>query len=844
MVRSSALLLTLGVAAAGAASASPGHFAFRATSAAPVLSSPNCNSFSDCFTCASSGSWLPGSACRWCPSDKACHAEGSVMNPCSTSQEVTKPSQCTGPTPAPMPPAPAPKPMSSDFAAKAVAELFRLLKIDDVDAATCVSDVGGAATSFKDFGADVAAKQYDAAVQDLGRGVSALSASMAGCGVQEVQQKLDAIAVAIRWANVSTAGLDKAVTVLVGASDLWDDIAALAKAATSGDTTAFAGALNTLLDDWTSITGGCAAGHKECELLDGLLKVLQVVAADVSPCEAALAPAVANFTAGAADFKAKNYKGAVAQIAAGLDVVAEAAAADSCGLKTLATAVAGLGPKLAKAVVTVESSEVIKIIVGSADVYPEIYAAVTDLQKGDLAGFGVQLGALLSQLRASSCATKACILLEGFLASLQLGLADYEACGRDVDAAWGDIENFQRALEAREWAPALSDLGMTFERLASGVGDCGVPQLATILEDTATRLGADSLATAIGKAEQLLVGGADVTLDIAKVAADIKAGAWSAVGTDLGGLSDWVSGTGCKSFVCKVLEGLLTESGIVFSHLEACETDLRSAEASFTAGAAAWSANNPKSALQYFATGLNQVSTSVDDCGLTQEVAYLTQEANVLGFGNITALNGAINILVHGADFYKNLYAAVSDITNHDYRSAGSEMAKVLNQLSTWTKGHACTSDFCYVVIGVMQFMGDMQGDVHACTADFEHAWTNFSAGFENIVDQQHHGIDKLIHWNTDDKKIVAGIHDIGAGMLDLAKGVGDCHLQELADLLAKLAAKLGIAPEISWIEEILNILINGVHIETEIGNACEAFSQKNWVGFGYNAAMLIKQLA
>ena len=52
-----------------------------------------------------------------------------------------------------------------------------------------------------------------------------------------------------------------------------------------------------------------------------------------------------------------------------------------------------------------------------------------------------------------------------------------------------------------------------------------------------------------------------------------------------------------------------------------------------------------------------------------------------------------------------------------------------------------------------------------------------------------------------------------------------------------------GIAPEISWIEEILHIVIEGVNIEREIGSACDDFGNKNWVGFGYNVVKLVKTL-
>ena len=84
---------------------------------------------------------------------------------------------------------------------------------------------------------------------------------------------------------------------------------------------------------------------------------------------------------------------------------------------------------------------------------------------------------------------------------------------------------------------------------------------------------------------------------------------------------------------------------------------------------------------------------------------------------------------------------------------------------------------------------------------------------------------------------------EIGAGMKSIANGVGDCHIQEFADILEKLAVKLGIAPEVSWIEEILHIVIEGVNIEREIGSACDDFGDKNWVGFGYNVVKLVKTL-
>ena len=43
--------------------------------------------------------------------------------------------------------------------------------------------------------------------------------------------------------------------------------------------------------------------------------------------------------------------------------------------------------------------------------------------------------------------------------------------------------------------------------------------------------------------------------------------------------------------------------------------------------------------------------------------------------------------------------------------------------------------------------------------------------------------------------------------------------------------------------ESDTKILIKGVEIEQEIGEACLDYSNGNWVGFGYNIAKLIKAL-
>ena len=82
-------------------------------------------------------------------------------------------------------------------------------------------------------------------------------------------------------------------------------------------------------------------------------------------------------------------------------------------------------------------------------------------------------------------------------------------------------------------------------------------------------------------------------------------------------------------------------------------------------------------AVNSWADALNTVATSVSACGVEDETKYFQQEANLLGFANISAAIGKdMQILLHGVDFYEELYAALKDIEQHDYRGAGGNLQK------------------------------------------------------------------------------------------------------------------------------------------------------------------------
>jgi len=759
-----------------------------------------------------------------------------MYNTCLPYENIYDPTKC-GSTPAP---APAPAPTDGNFSRTVLTELFKLLNITDVDVHSCANSVGRADVHFEYFGQDIVGKNYSMAATDLARGLSALSTSVATCGLTEVQAKIDTLAAAVRWANVSAAGLDKGIKFIVDASDLWPDIAALATAVTAKDPTAVGSSIAQLLRKWSSITGGCSTSS--CRVLDGLLRVVQVVATDIAPCQAALETPFATLQHAAAQFQAKNYSESVADFSAGLDGFAKAISIDACGLHSVASTLATLSPLLANATVKIESSSAVKIIVGTSELYDVIYEAVQDLEAGNHVDFGMQMGALLMKLQTSSCTTETCTLLQGLLSALQLELGsnDFTACAAELDGAWDAIPTALRLFDDKKWVLGIYKLGNFLTELSTSVSGCKLTQLATLLEATALKLNANTAATDIGLVAQVLVEGSDVTLDIAKLVSDSRAGSWSSVGHDLGTLSNWVIDTKCTTFGCELVEGLLNAAAIPLQDLKACESDLVEAGKMMTAGAAAIASKDFQGGVTYWSSGVFSITKAVQECGLAKELNYMGQEANVLGFGNVTVFGEVATIIVHGTDVVQDVNTAYQHFASHDYRGAGTAIGKLMNELSNYTTGHSCTNDFCYVVSGILEFLGDAESDLRTCQGDFESGWHNFSAAFSEFHGGNQGGAD--FHFTTDKAKIKSGVADIGHGLKLIAKGVGDCHLQQFADVLAKLAAKLGgIPPEVSWVEELLSILINGVEIQNELGDACIDYSQGNWAGFGYNVAKLVK---
>lgn len=225
--------------------------------------------------------------------------------------------------------------------------------------------------------------------------------------------------------------------------------------------------------------------------------------------------------------------------------------------------------------------------VGSADVYDDLYHLAEDVSSDNLADAGVRLGMLLSVLRTSDCTTEACNVLEGLLRVAKLAATDYTACAATLDAAWSDLSSSIHSFEDGHWATGGDSLGAGLSAMATSVQACGLSQLGPILSTTATSLHAIQAATYIGDVVHILTEGSDLTLDLQQLISSAQSGDWQSFGASLGSLGAWLSGTGCTSYTCSVLEGLLDGLAIPFQSLKACEADVQASAKDFLAGASA-----------------------------------------------------------------------------------------------------------------------------------------------------------------------------------------------------------------------------------------------------------------
>jgi len=404
-----------------------------------------------------------------------------------------------------------------------------------------------------------------------------------------------------------------------------------------------------------------------------------------------------------------------------------------------------------------------------------------------------------------------------------------------LDNVWPLLEQFFNATRSWQWHSAVDRLGDVFGAVAAGISSCS--PAGDKLEQFARKIGITEAASAIGNAVQVMIDGGDVSLTLSQLVADVDDKSWSYVGSDFGMLADQLDKTGCTSFVCQIVHGLLSEAGCAFSAFEECMDDVHESEGSFTAGVASFKEGEVLHALRYWAAGLSHVAEGLHACDVEGHLGNLKQESNLFGFGNVTVGRAGelSKLIIHGFDFYELMYKSVDSMVHHDYYAAGDTLGQALDQMSDWTLGHMCTSPVCYSILGALQYLDAVQDDFQECKHDFRRVEQNISAAFDTLVDFK----QKPLHFRRDLASLNAGLHAVSAAFSSVATLVSDCHLSELSEILLKIAKALSLPASIVWVGDVIHIAINGFSITREVVDMLKGFADANWPAVGFHWAKL-----
>jgi hypothetical protein len=92
----------------------------------------------------------------------------------------------------------------------------------------------------------------------------------------------------------------------------------------------------------------------------------------------------------------------------------------------------------------------------------------------------------------------------------------------------------------------------------------------------------------------------------------------------------------------------------------------------------------------------------------------------------------------------------------------------------------------------------------------------------------------------------VAGMHASGAlgrrireATSDASSAIADCHAEEIAQVLSKLAAILGAPAGIGWLDEGFKIVVDAAEVSNDVYDALLFVKQDDYFMAGYEIAKL-----
>ncbi|EGB09745.1 expressed protein [Aureococcus anophagefferens] len=655
----------------------------------------------------------------------------------------------------------------------------------------CAADLGDAETLFVQGAAALTAGDVEAGLFDFSVALRDVGGAARACQLDALADLIAAEAVKLGAANVTAAP----VHILVDGLDVADAVYDAAKALVAEDWAAAGAALGDLV---AALDAFHCGDDKACLVVENLIAALAVVSADVGgACAADLETTWSDLSGALASFEGGDAAAGVANLSVSLTSLATALGND-CGLERVAALVESEAAALGAANVTAAGSAV-AVLVKGVDVASEIAVVAAAASKGDAATAGKELGALLETLGVAACDTAVCEIVNAIVSVFEDVTQDVSGCSGDFGDAAADLATFAADLGGGDVEAALAPLSRSLKDMGAGLKDCGVPEVADALGQCADQLGLASVGADAALVASVLVAGEDVLDEFGDAGLALSNGSYATAGASLArGLKDilaWNATNGCASAACLLLEGAMAALGALEGDFAACEADL---DAAWTALDAGFESLATHAAFSDASNGVLKNDTVLwnQPAQVAGAPSDLLSRKNCEVFKDQAACDIAAKNLRH-----QRLYA---ELYRRRHGNATAELS------SWWPSWDDITEDFDQLVAHVEE--------------DVDRVWSDLVDDLEYLVG---------------DDVAMAAIKDVAAALSALSSAITDCHAEEIAQVLSKLAAILGAPAGIGWLDEGFKIVVDAAEVSNDVYDALLFVKQDDYFMAGYEIAKL-----
>lgn len=252
---------------------------------------------------------------------------------------------------------------------------------------------------------------------------------------------------------------------------------------------------------------------------------------------------------------------------------------------------------------------------------------------------------------------------------------------------------------------------------------------------------------------------------------------------------------GCASAACLLLEGAMAALGALEGDFAACEADL---DAAWTALDAGFESLATHAAFSDASNGVLKNDTVLwnQAAKVAGAPSDLLSRKNCEVFKDRAACDIAAKNLRH-----QRLYA---ELYRRRHGNATAELS------SWWPSWDDITEDFDQLVAHVEE--------------DVDRVWSDLVDDLEYLVG---------------DDVAMAAIKDVAAALSALSSAITDCHAEEIAQVLSKLAAILGAPAGIGWLDEGFKIVVDAAEVSNDVYDALLFVKQDDYFMAGYEIAKL-----